>query len=60
MMKFKHGCDPDSMFKKNQLKMGITTELEHTDSRKIAKMIAKGHLAGENPRYYTLLKKAGL
>ena len=58
-MKFKHGCDPDTMFKKNQLKMGITTELEHTNSKRIAKMIAKAHLT-EFPNYYTKLRKAGL
>lgn len=59
MIKLKHGCDPDSMFNKKQLKMGVKTELEHTDSRKIAKMIAKAHLS-EFSNYYTKLRKAGL
>lgn len=59
MLKLKHGCDPDSMFDKKQLKMGVATELEHTDSKRIAKMIAKAHLT-EFPNYYTKLRKAGL
>ena len=41
----------------SQLKLGIKTEMEHTDSRKQAKEIAMDHLA-ENPKYYTKLKKA--
>jgi hypothetical protein len=55
-MKFKHGNVPDSKFNKLQLKMGIKVELEHTTSRKIAKMIAKAHLT-EHPKYYTYLKR---
>ncbi len=43
----------------SQLKLGIKTEMEHTDSRKQAKEIAMDHLA-ENPKYYTKLKKAKL
>jgi hypothetical protein len=43
----------------SQLKLGIKTELEHTDSKKQAKEIAMDHLA-ENPKYYTKLKKAKL
>jgi hypothetical protein len=56
---FKHGNVPDSNFIKTQLRMGIKTETEHTNSHKIAKQIAKAHLI-ENPKYYTKLKKAGL
>ena len=58
-MKLKHGNEPDTKFNKKQLKMGIKTEMEHTYSRKIAKMIAKAHLI-EFPNYYTKLRKAGL
>ena len=58
-MKLKHGNDPDKMFNKTQLRMGVETELEHTDSRRIAKKISKAHLA-ESPLYYTKLRKAGL
>jgi predicted nucleotidyltransferase len=43
----------------SQLKMGIKTEMEHTNNKKQAKEIAMDHLA-ENPKYYTLLKKAKL
>jgi hypothetical protein len=42
-----------------QLKLGIKTEMEHTDNKKQAKEIAMDHLA-ENPKYYTKLKKAKL
>jgi len=41
---------------KNELKMGIEVELEHTNSRELAKEIALDHLA-EDPKYYTNLKK---
>jgi len=52
-----HGSDnrPDSNYDFDQLKMGIETELEHTEQRKIAKIIAKDHL-DEIPDYYTKLK----
>ncbi len=43
----------------SQLKLGVKTEMEHTDSKKQAKEIAMDHLA-ENPKYYTKLKKAKL
>lgn len=56
-MKFKHGDLPDKMFNKTQLKKGTDVEMEHTDSRKVAKQIAKGHLAGESPLYYVYLEK---
>lgn len=42
-----------------QLKLGIKTELEHTDDEKVAKQIALDHLA-EDPHYYSKLTKAGL
>jgi hypothetical protein len=42
-----------------QLRLGIKTEMEHTDNKKQAKEIAMDHLA-ENPKYYTKLKKAKL
>ena len=41
---------------KNQLKMGIKVEMEHTSDRKKAKQIALDHLA-EYPKYYTGLNK---
>ena len=53
-MKFKKGNIPDSRFNKRQLKIGIRIEKEHTNSAKIAKMIAKAHLS-EFPNYYTYL-----
>jgi tRNA nucleotidyltransferase/poly(A) polymerase len=43
----------------SQLKLGIKTEMEHTDNKSKAKEIAMDHLA-ENPKYYTKLKKAKL
>jgi len=52
----KHGDDPDSDFNSEQLKLGIEVEKEHSDDPKIAKQIAKAHLA-EIPDYYTRLKK---
>jgi hypothetical protein len=58
-MRFKHGSDPDYLFDKRQLRMGIKVEMEHTSDPKIAKKIAKSHLV-ENQRYYTILKKVGL
>lgn len=53
----KHGRDPDSKYNKRQLRIGTLVEMEHTDNPQIAKQIAKGHLAGESPKYYTYLKK---
>ena len=41
---------------KRQLKKGIKTELEHSKSIKVAKEIAKDHLA-EDPKYYDNKKK---
>lgn len=59
MSALKHGNEPDSKFNQTQLRMGVKVELEHTNSHKIAKQIAKAHL-NEDPKYYTKLKKAGL
>jgi hypothetical protein len=42
-----------------QLKKGIETEKEHTTDEETAKKIALAHL-GEDPEYYTKLKKANL
>ena len=53
----RHSHIPDSEFNPTQLKMGIKTEMEHTDSPEIAKAIAKDHLASECSTYYTRLKK---
>ena len=41
---------------KKELEMGIKVEMEHTNSKKIAKEIAMDHLY-EDPSYYTNLKK---
>jgi hypothetical protein len=46
----------DSMFDKRQLKMGIMEEMEHSKSKRIAKEIAKDHLA-KIPDYYSRLNK---
>ncbi len=47
---------PDSFFNPTQLKHGIKVELEHTKSKRVAKAIAKDHLA-ESSQYYVELKK---
>lgn len=46
---------PDKMFNKKQLSMGTMHELEHTNSKREAKKIAKDHLK-EHKYYYTYLK----
>ena len=43
----------------NELKQGIQVETEHTGNSRLAEKIARDHLV-ENPKYYTLLKEAGL
>ena len=49
---------PDSAYPKDQLKKGIKVEMEHTNSRAVAKEIAKDHLEEhkddppENKKYY--------
>ena len=50
----KHGVSVDQV--KDQLKMGMKVEKEHTDSHKEAVKIAMDHLV-EDPEYYTKLKK---
>lgn len=44
---------------KEQVRMGMKAESEHTPSKREQMKIVKDHLF-ENPKYYTLLKKAGL
>jgi len=41
---------------KEQIKLGLDVEMEHTKSKAVALKIALDHLA-ENPTYYTELKK---
>lgn len=43
----------------NELKMGISHEMEHTKDKQIAQEIALDHLS-EDPKYYTNLKKKGI
>lgn len=43
----------------SQVNMGMKAESEHTSSKREQMKIVKDHLY-ENPKYYTLLKKAGL
>lgn len=47
---------PDSDFDPEQLKKGIKVELEHTNSKDMAKEIAKDHLV-EDPKYYDHLEE---
>ena len=44
---------------KEQVRMGMKAESEHTSSKREQMKIVKDHLF-ENPKYYSLLKKAGL
>lgn len=44
---------------KKQVRLGMEAESEHTSSKREQMKIVKDHLF-ENPKYYTLLKKAGL
>ena len=53
----KYNIDSDEMIK--QIKLGIKTELEHTNNSQVAYEIALDHL-NEKPDYYTALTKAGL
>lgn len=53
--KFFKGVDDSIKYDPNQLEMGIQVEMEHTNDRKIATIIAKHHLA-EDSHYYTKLK----
>ena len=47
---------PDKNYNKRQLQAGVKVELEHTRSRRVAKIIAKDHL-DERKDYYKRLKK---
>jgi len=49
-----HGLEAKDI--KDELVMGIKTEMEHTDKSEYARAIALDHLY-EDPRYYTKLKK---
>lgn len=46
----------DKEFNQIQLRAGTRIELEHTKSKRVAKMIAKAHLM-EHPDYYRALRK---
>jgi hypothetical protein len=48
--------NPEIEYDLEELKKGIEVELEHTNYRAIATIIAKHHLA-EDPKYYIKLKK---
>jgi len=48
--------NPDLTYDPAELTKGVETELEHTNYRAIATIIAKHHLA-EDPAYYTKLAK---
>lgn len=48
--------NPDIEYDPEELKKGIEVELEHTNYRAIATIIAKHHLA-EDPEYYIKLKQ---
>jgi hypothetical protein len=48
--------DPEIQYDPEELKKGIEVELEHTNYRAIATIIAKHHLA-EDPEYYIKLKQ---
>lgn len=52
----KHKSAPDSDFDPQELEMGRKVELEHTDNKWIAELIAKDHLS-EFKDYYTRLTK---
>jgi len=52
----KYDFVPDSKFDRRELARGIEVELEHVNSRVIAKLIAKDHLS-EISDYYSRLDK---
>lgn len=52
----KYNNTPDSEFDKDELALGIKTEMEHTDNKEEAESIAKDHLQ-EDEKYYTKLVK---
>lgn len=43
-----------------ELAAGIKVEMEHTADAAVAREIALDHLIGEDPKYYTKLRQAGL
>lgn len=47
---------PDEDFDVEELEAGIKIELEHTDDREVAKVIAKTHLT-ESKNYYIKLEE---
>jgi hypothetical protein len=51
-------ADPSSV-DPTELEMGVDVEMEHTDSKLVAKIIALQHL-GEDPKYYSKLASLGL
>lgn len=53
-VKIKYGNIPDKKFDKRQLAIGTRVEMEHTNSRCLAKKISKTHLH-EFPNYYHFL-----
>ena len=58
----KHNDVPDDKFDSEELQMGISVEMEHTNDKEIAKAISKDHLSeipgtGNGDGYYSLLKK---
>lgn len=50
---------PDSDYDPEELRIGIKTEMEHTDDPAIASKIAKDQL-DEDPHYYTKMQAAGM
>jgi hypothetical protein len=50
---------PDSNYDPEELRIGIKTEMEHTDDPAIASKIAKDQL-DEDPHYYTKMQAAGM
>ena len=50
--------DPDVEIDPDELAAGIEVEMEHTNDRELAELIAKQHLTEPgNEKYYTNLKK---
>lgn len=48
---------PDKRFNKRELRKGMKQEMDHTQSKTIAKEIAKDHLVAEDPKYYSNCEK---
>lgn len=47
---------PDDAFDMEELRLGMEEEMEHTNDKNIARVIAKDHLA-ENSQYYTRMRR---